>query len=211
MRLFNFQKGLTLAEMLVVLAVLTIVGVLLLNIFTSTLRGNNKTQIVSAIKQNGQSVLEQMDKTVRNADNVCVSPGLKTLIVIKNGIYTRYRFFLASTTVNGSIQQDNPVKQTDPNTGKEETDPVFIDRVCSDVDPMSQITVLTDTNPQTGVSIECIDNNCNPPNEIFKNDSSSGFKDQVTIRFAVWPGVLAPQAVRGQIDPVTFQTTITLR
>lgn len=212
------QKGLTLVELLVVMAVLSIAGIFIFNILTSTLRGNNKTQIIGVIKQNGQAVLETMDKTIRNADKlVCVSKDKKSIVVVRNGIYTRYRFIdpfpELSPENNGLIKQDNPNKETteaDLLTGKEYTDPAFANKVCANSDPMSPVTVLTDTNPQTGVSIECIDPGCDT-NPIFKEDKSAGFKDQVTIKFVAKPGVKASEAVRGQIDPVTFQTTINLR
>ncbi len=62
--------------------------------------------------------------------------------------------------------------------------------------------ILTDTKSQTGISVE---------SGLFTRDRSAGFKDQVTIKFIVKPGVQAPAAVAGQIDPVTFQTTVELR
>lgn len=195
-------------EVLVVMAVLSVVGVLILNIFTRTLRGGNKSQIIGVIKQNGQSVLETMDKTVRGADDVvCISLDNKTLVIVNNGIYTRYTFIDPATNpaANGYIQQDNPTKGTDSVTDEEQTSPAFVNKVCTNndsvVDPVAEVT-LTDTNLQTGVSVE---------NGLFTKDESSGFMDQVTIKFDVEPGVEAPQAVAGQIDAVTFQTTIQLR
>lgn len=198
------KKGFTLVELLVVMAVLSIFGILILTIFTNSLRGGNKSQIIGVIKQNGQAVLETMDKTVRNSDNVvCPMPAATdTLIVVKNGIYIRYRFIDPAPPANGFIQQDNPVKEIDPVTGEEYADPAFINKVCAPVDPMLNPVILTDTNSQTGISVA---------NGLFTRDRSAGFMDQVTIKFDIGPGVGAPQAVAGQIDPVTFQTTISLR
>lgn len=197
------KSGFTLVEMLVVMSVLSIVSVFILNIFTRTLRGSNKSQIISTIKQNGQSVLDAMDKTVRNADNiVCVSTPPVNLIVIKNGIYTRYRFIPPSVTVNGFIQQDNPSKQIDSQTNKEETDSALVNRICASADPMLQPVALTDTKTQTGVSVA---------NGLFVRDRSGGFRDQLTIKFDIGPPVGSPQAISGQIDSVSFQTTIQLR
>lgn len=204
------KNGLTLIEMLVVIAVLSIVGVLLLTIFTSTLKGSNKSQVISAIKQNGQSVLENMDKTIRNADNVvCTStPDALGLVVLKNGVYTRYRFIKPTTSpaTNGSIQQDSPDKTAvglvDLTTGKEYTDPAFKNKVCSDLDPMISPVTLTDTNTKTGISVE---------SGLFSHNPAAGFRDQVTVSFNLKPGVEAPQSITGQIDPVTFQTSIQLR
>lgn len=198
------KSGFTLVEILVVIAVLSIVGLLVLYIFTNSLRGSNKAQILSSIKKNGQAVLETMDKTVRNSDNVvCVSQPSTSLVIVKNGIYTRYRFIPLKSSANGEIRQDNPVKQINPSTNKEETDTVFVNRVCLEADPiMSGYKILTDTNLQTGVSIQ---------NGTFTPGKQAGFRDTVTISFEVAPGVGAPAAIAGQIDPVKFTTTVGLR
>lgn len=199
--------GFTLIEMLIVISILSVLGVLILTIFTRTLKGNNKSQIIESIKQNGQSVLEIMDKTIRDSDNaVCISPDNKNLVVVKNGIYARYRFIapVVSPSSNGFIQQDNPdrINVEGSNPVRKETDSELVSRVCGNSDPMPNAITLTDTNSQTGVSVE---------NGLFTRDKSAGYKDQVTIKFDLWPGKGAPQSVTGQIDPVSFQTTIQLR
>lgn len=202
-------NGFTLVEMLVVISILSVVGVLILTIFTNTLWGSNKSQIIGVIKQNGQSILEQIDKTVRNADKViCISNDANsaTLVVVKDGIYTRYRFVSILNT-NGLIQQDHPAKQIVRGTGKKETNSEFKTSVCGvgslmPRTPEEQITILSDTNPQTGVSVE---------NGLFTRDESVGFKDQVRIKFDLKPAFSVSQSIKNQIDTVTFQTTIQLR
>lgn len=209
------RKGFTLVEVLVAISLLSIFGVLIVTIFTRTLKGGNKTQIITTIKQNGQSVLEVMDKTIRNADNlVCPTitdacnsttpSSCKNLVIKSNGIYTRYRFIdpTSSPPVNGSILKDNPVKGVDPSTGREYADPAFINKICNQSDPLDNPIILTDNNTQTGVSVI---------SGSFKNYPLSGYKDQVTIMFDLKPGVGVGQAVAGQIDTVNFQTTIQLR
>lgn len=221
--------GFTLIEVLVVISLLSVVGVLILTIFTRTLRGSNKAQIIETIKQNGQSVLEQLDKTIRNSDNVVcptiippdTSAPSSNLVVVKNGTYIRYRFVAPSPppnpTTNGFIQQDNPDKQdvAGSNPLRKETDSEFVNRVCGANDTMPNSVTLTDTNPQTGVSVDCIapdriTPNCST-NPIFSRNKSAGFRDQLTIKFDLWSGKGAPQSVTGLIDPVSFQTTIQLR
>lgn len=203
------NKGFSLAEILVVIAIMAIAGTMLVAIFSSTLRGSNKSQILASIKQNGQAALDKIDKTIRNSDNVvCVTPDKKTLVVEKNGTYSRFRF-IAPGSDNGLIKQDNPVQSST------QTLIAFTNQICLDADPLTTVPpsiVLTDTNSQSGVSVNCFgatpDCTTNP---IFSRSSAAGFKDQVTVRFNLWPGVGAPSAVAGQIDPVTFQTTIQLR
>ena len=187
------QNGFTLVEILVAMAIMAIVGVILVLIFTNTLRGSSKSQILSVIKQNGQSVLENMDKTIRNSDNVvCVgTPTKNTVVVVKNGVYTRYRI------VDGYISVDNPTPGA-----SETTPPPFINRVCNSNDPMPLARILTDTNTQTGVRVE---------NGSFSLSTLPGFKTAVTIDFLLRAGVDANQSIAGQIDPIEFKTTIGLR
>ncbi len=185
---------------------MSVVGILILTIFTRTLKGTNKSQILAAIKQNGQSVLEKMDKTIRNSDNVaCISLDNKNIVVVKGGIYTRYTFIGSSSSANGFIRQDTPVKDTDPATGQEETSAVFINRVCTSndsvVNPIGPL-ILTDTNPQTGVSIA---------DGSFTRDSQAGFRDNIKITFSLDNGVRALPTLANEIDKVTFETTIQLR
>lgn len=195
----NFVKqnlrGFTLVEILVVIGITAIVGTILVVIFTNTLRGSNKAQILAVIKQNGQSVLENMDKTIRNAYNVvCPASGSgNTLVVEKNGEYTRYRIALSANSyiplscyTNGCIVWE-----------KSTTLPS-----CDPADPMFSANILTDTNAQTGVKINSGSFYVNRP---------AGFKAAVTINFILSPGVNASSIITSQIDPVVFQTTIGLR
>lgn len=203
MRKKFFSRGFTLMELLVSIAVLSVIGVIFLVVFSNSLRGGNKAQIVLAIKQNGQAVLETIDKTIREADNVIcpviVSPYTSAqstnLVIVKDGIYTRYRFEVISNE-NGLIKQDNPVKQAETDTG-------FINRVCSVNDLMSsQAIILTDTNSKTGVSIS---------GGLFTRSKQTGFKDVVTIQFDVGPGAGVIAGTSFSVDPVNFKTTIQLR
>ena len=207
----NIKKsGFTLVELLVVMGVMALFGTLIVTIFSRTLKGSNKSQIIGVIKQNGQAILETMDKTIRDSDKVvCWSQDKKTLMIVKNGIYTRYRFIdpdpPITPTANGKIEQDNPTKEsvgTVDNTNYTlSTDPDFINKLCASSDQLINPVILTDTNLQTGVSVE----------GSFSINRSAGFMDQATINFNIKPGIGAPQSVTGQIDPVIFKTTIQLR
>lgn len=217
------KNGFTLVELLVVIGILAVFGTMLLTIFTRTLKGSNKSQLITEIKQNGQSALELMDKTIRNADGfickgslVTVVPGVipanayRIIVLVKAGFYTRYQFVdpTASPLANGLIKQDNPVKTVitvaSPlcPTGLE-TDDCFASRVCTAGDALvAPVLTLTDTNVKTGVSIE---------NGYFQQEKDPGSKDRITINFNAKPGKDAPQSVAGQVDAVNFQTTVQLR
>lgn len=205
------KTGFTLIEMLVVIALLSIVGVMILTIFSRTLKGSNKSQIISLLKENGQSVLENMDKTIRNADSVfCADNNTGTsfppAIVVNTGsTYTRYKFIPppVDNTKNGYVQQEVftsvPTPAPTPDTFcKDYTD--------STVTPV----ILTDNNSQTGVSVIAVNSDLTE-NPVFTRNSSPGFADQVTISFQIKPGIGTPASLTGQIDPATFQTTVELR
>lgn len=207
-------NGFTLVEMLVVIAILSIVGTLILSIFTRTLQGNNKAQIIGIIKQNGQSILETMDKTIRNADHlVCISTstnpsiGNATLVVVKDGLYTRFRFIQpqpsGNPTANGFIEWESFNLPTSPPPG---ADPrLYIrdfDRTVCNL-PSSNPVKLTDTNTQKGVSVVSL--------TFTEETPQAGYKNIVNVSFVLKAGLQAPAAIAGQIDPVDFQTTIQLR
>lgn len=184
-------KGFTIVEILVAIAVIALLGTIMVAIFISTLQGVNKSQILSAIKQNGQAVLESLDKNIRGAESVICPAGgpSDTLVFIKNNVYTRVKIIPEiSSAANGKIVRDYPA----PSPG------VVIP--CSDL-PVNEVT-LTDSNPQTGVSVF---------GGSFTLNQQAGSKDSVTMEFSLRPGVGAQPVLRGQIDPVKFQTTIQLR
>lgn len=201
------KKGFTIAEILVVISVIAVMGAIITEIFSRSLRGGNKAQIIAIVKQNGQSTLETMDKTIRNSDEIVCpvitgegSQSRDTVAVVKDGKYTRFRHIVETSTSNGYILQDNPVPQSG------ELQETFLLNICSNVDHVSSAPVsITDRNTKSGVSVTP-----GTPN-LFTRNKKAGFNDILTISFDLKPGVSAPQAVAGQIDAVTFTTTIQLR
>lgn len=80
-RMQNFKSGggFTLIEILAVIFVLSTIGVLVAAIITSSLRGTNKTNTITAVRQNGFFAIAQMTKMIQNAKRLeypysCISP-----------------------------------------------------------------------------------------------------------------------------------------
>ena len=200
------NRGFTLVEILVVIGITAIIGTIMVAIFTNTLRGSNKSQILAIIKQNGQAVLENMDKTIRGEDNVvCPTSGSSnTLVIIQNGIYTRYRIVLPTdstgsapsscigTGKNGCIIWENLTLQATEVTPQ----------LCNPTNLMSAAQVSTDTNTQLGVSVS---------SGSFSVSQPPGYKAAVTVNFELGAAVGLPPVSTSQIDPVVFQTTVQLR
>lgn len=204
------QRGFTLVEILVVISITSVLLLILTQIFFSSLRGNNKAQALAVIKQNGQSVLDSIDKSIRNADNiVCpfITPGSiapvssNTLVIVKNGSYTRYKFIFGQGT-NGELDSDNPVPN--PADADQQNPNNFINKICSSSDLLQQQTKvpMTDNSSQNGVSVVT---------GSFTRVKLSGFKDVVTIDFQLKPGPELDKKTFGQIDPVSFKTAVELR
>jgi len=64
------QPGFTLVELLITLGISVVVGTVITAILVSALRGSTKTTVISATKQNGDYVLSQMVRTIRNAQTL---------------------------------------------------------------------------------------------------------------------------------------------
>lgn len=61
------KAGFTLVEMLAVVAIFIVIGTVALSILLTSFRTSGKTDIVTAVQQNGSYALTQMSKTLRNA------------------------------------------------------------------------------------------------------------------------------------------------
>ena len=108
----QFQKGFTLIELLVGMVILLSVGTIIVSILFSSLRGANKTNTITLVRQNGDYTITQMTKTIRNAKSfngvsndgvnyslVCSpSPGSYTFIKITSLDGTQTAFSFSSCT-----------------------------------------------------------------------------------------------------------------
>ncbi|QQG43268.1 MAG: prepilin-type N-terminal cleavage/methylation domain-containing protein [Candidatus Daviesbacteria bacterium] len=186
------KNGFTLVEILVVIAILTVMGVILSEIFFRSVRGSAQAEIISRIKQNGQAALETMDKTLRSADGlVCVSSDNSAILFVKSGVYTRYTYTAATSSVNGSLSVDYPTSGD-----------------CSA--PKVSVAYLTDigsSDPKTGVSIS----GTSGSSGVFVRTKQAGVKDVVMISFDIGVPLGLPTYLKQRIDPSSFQTIVELR
>lgn len=189
------SKGFTIIEILVVIAVISIVGVIITEIFFNTLKGSNKSNLITKIKQNGQSALEIMDKTIRNADHVVcpvveankMSASDNVLVVEKDGKYIRFSL-QGPKDSNSFLVQDNPAE--------------FDNSTC--ITPLN----VKDFNITDKTQIKVISPD---QGKVFSRNKSPGFKDVVSISFQIAPGVEVSSSISSQIDPIPFATSIGLR
>lgn len=61
------KKGFTLIEFLTVTVVIASIGLVVVGILTSSLRGTNKTNIVNTVRQNGNQAVSQMTRMIEYA------------------------------------------------------------------------------------------------------------------------------------------------
>ena len=61
------SKGYTLIEFVMVMIVVSVIGVIIMSILSSTLRGTKKTNVISSIRTSGNQAITQMAKLIRFA------------------------------------------------------------------------------------------------------------------------------------------------
>lgn len=72
---WKYLKGFTLIELLVSMTIMMIVGMMIIIVFFSALRGANKSQVLISVRQNGNFALSQMSREIRQAEQAsCPSP-----------------------------------------------------------------------------------------------------------------------------------------
>lgn len=191
--------GFTLIETLVSIAIVGVIGYILVDLVTRSIQGNNKTRLLSVVKQNGQTALNILDTTIRNADNVvCPSSGSSVVMTVrdKQSKYIRIAFVPPSPSYqNGFIKQEELVAPANQSQ---------IPSLCS-LGSVSSVKILTDTDRTTGVSVD---------QGQFTISSPTTAKESVVIRFKVKPGVNLGANFTEQLGDsagMSFQTTVQLR
>jgi len=83
------QNGFTLLEMVVSLAIISIVSLVLSQVFILALRTNTKTEVLKDVKQNGEIAMETMVRMIQSAEQVtsaCSDTGatLSSLVIVND-------------------------------------------------------------------------------------------------------------------------------
>lgn len=190
---FRLVPGFTLIEFLLVLGILTITIGSTLLFLTSILRGSNQGNVVSEVKQNGQSVLDSMDRQIRNAktaDTVAVPGAASTVrLTLSNGLF----LFIScanrlGTTSNGWIGTLGPQ--------------------ASGVTPGSVNSFAPMTNRDTVAGVDIV---CDAAGTFQVTSSSTTTNSPIVkVGFSANQGVSAPSRV-DFLANVRFDTTISLR
>lgn len=196
----RFNYGFTLVELLVVMGILgTITGASLL-FLTNILKGSNQARIVSEVKQNGQTVLDVIDRQIRNAvavDEFVPPPPTGASSVIRLTVLlssggTSYIYLACFNADMGSTPKKNGW--------------IGIINSASAVPPATGLLSLTNQDPNSGINIECT------PSPTFDvlGSSTDSYPQVVQVSFNAKQGVEAP----GRVDfdaSAEFKTTISLR
>lgn len=198
---FAWRGGFTLVELLVVLGILSITVGASLMFLTSTLKGSNQANVISEVKQNGQVVLDSLDRQIRNAKDVqCVNSSAAIVDCVTGSPSTKY---LGLIMTNG-----NPlhIKCINDTAGGGKTTDGWIGSVYSADVPSSDLQYSPITNQDTISGVDVVD--CN----FTVRSASPGSSDPaiVSIAFTINQGVAAPSR-RDFMAGVVFQTTISLR
>ena len=197
-----WSNGFTLFELLVVVAVMIVIGLVGSDILINVVKGSNKVEIINKVKQNGSSVLDQMERKIRSATVVYSSVnGNGTGVVvdaINNGqcltqiitksagppdVYTKF-FLVAEGAQNGYIATAQAATLASL--------PVSA--------ALSQS--ITNTDGVSGVSLAS--------GACFDTTYSAGYPLVVTISFTLQQAKNAPSR-QDFVATVPFKTTISLR
>lgn len=108
----TIERGFSLIELLVVLAVVGVVFGVALTTLASIIRSSTKSSIFSQVKQNGDVAMEQMVRSIRNAVDVCVEAG-NTIKIYTSKVTCpatnetiSFVCTVSSGNVNGSIKRN---------------------------------------------------------------------------------------------------------
>lgn len=201
------RPGYTLIEFLVVIGILVLAVGSILAFLTSSLKGSNQANVTIEVKQNGQAILDALERSIRKANSaaaitgtdlpidsqtgVRASSGVNLAITNENSIYIACFDHVSSPAANGWIGVANVANGTLTSTASNY-------KAVSNTDVTSGVDIYDSTAPidnPTGCKISVI---------------SQSDPDIVSIAFTANQGVGAPSRKDFSAN-AKFQTTISLR
>ncbi len=207
------SKGFTLLETVIAISIVGVISAVFVSSLTQSLRGQNKANLITQAKQNGDTVLNVMEKNIRGAESIiCVgtnndkdtsvsylcdssSCSGNVLVLKANGAYHRYRFIKGTSTAGGTISLESNLPYDSSISASE---------WCSPVSTSSANQYLTDNDSKTGVNIA---------KGIFLQTKQSGVPDLITISFVINSATSASSTVENSLvgAGIPFSTTVGLR
>ncbi len=121
---WKVKSGFTLVELLVVLGLLSATVASTLIFLTSTLKGSNQAAVTGELKQNGQIILDQLERQIRGASSAQIIDGHLKLTTASSGVF-HIRCFPTGAT-NGWIgtssdsRDDPPLVSYTPLTNRDD-------------------------------------------------------------------------------------------
>jgi len=186
-QIFKVKRGFTLIELLVVLGILAATVGSTLLFLNSILRGSNQANVTAEVRQNGQAVLDSLDRQIRNAVDA---------EDLDNTDHRYIRLFRSG--------QDPLLIKCFPTSSTNG----WIGTVVSNDDPLSladaAFTQATNIDPVSGVDIS----DCNL--QAFPASSGTAAPPIVAITFTVNQGINAPSR-QDFLANAKFAVTISLR
>lgn len=193
---WKFSSGFTLIELLVVVGILVIVAGTSILFLASILRGTNQANVTAEVKQNGQAVLDLLDRQIRGAAvaSELVSPQLPT--EASNG--------LVLTLADGNLLYVICVDSVGNANG-------YIATVTktpgAGVATFSDYQTVTNQHTANGVDIDCV---TSPVKNFTVIGGAGGSPAIVRVFFEANQGKQAPSR-QDFLAKAKFETTISLR
>lgn len=187
------NKGFTLVEALLSGAILAVVGVIMVSLLNQSFQLNNKSQLISKIKQNGQNALNTIDEVVRNSTSIAcptvAGGGDPTFLVgYSNGTYTRIILHNEVPGIsNGYVSEETFIAGSVPL--------IYCDLASV---PLTNMVKLTSDDKNTGISLT---------GGVFTPSSGN----TITVNFDLQPSFNAAKSFDSQTSKVHFQTTLNVR